>query len=458
MGQSEVEHMASSLQDSGKQRQEKLALSRELDRLRPEIEHLQLQLTNHHAVVAEKHRLQRQLDSVEVELENEKRSRQRAQDKESRILADDLKAKAESAQKCLASERREKDKLKKDHDSALSEAHALREQLEAKLSDMKASLSKAQAELKIARAEVDRRQAAKPILVPAALPEVNSFAPPKRKNNKRRSDDSSLQDVDLETPGNDKQSARFPAKKRGGQHAPVGEKSSFSVTPFLNRNKRSTSDLHGAQFPASDRSSLSEQVNSTREHAQAEAPLGSESPRDDEAVRAHTISAAVPKTQKPQKQRGRPKANQAAGVSSTTQHSTSLTAASLGGDSYHQTTSVGNQDEMNQERAAKAADRQENVQLKMLKREGQKLGLGPQVCDSAAEVEGKKRRRKLLGAGQATLFDDDVDDEPIATQSRPGQAVKRKKALPGGLSNAFATTSFSPLKRDRRGVGASFLG
>ena len=450
--------MGSSLQDSGKHMQEKLALSRELDRLRPELEHLQLQLTNHHAVVAEKHRLQRQLDSVEVELENEKRSRQRAQDKESRILTEDLKARAESAEKCLASERKEKDKLKKYHDSALSKANASIEQLQAKLSDLKESLSKSQAELKIAKAEVNSRQAANPIFVPAALPEVISFEPPKRKNNKRRSDGSSLQDVDFETPGHDKQPARFPAKKRAGQHAPVGEKSSFSVTPFLTRNKRSASDLPGSKPSASDRSSSPDQVDSTREQLQTEAPLGSGSPGDDQAALAHSIPAAVPKAQKSQKQRGRPKANQAAGMAPTTQHSTSLTAGSLGEDSSRQTLTVGNQDEMGQQIVAKAANRQENVQLKTLKREGQKLGLGPHVRDVAAEVESKKRRRKLLGAGQATLFDDDVEDEPVATQSHLGQGVKRKKALPGGLSNAFATASFSPLKRDRRGVGASFLG
>jgi hypothetical protein len=73
------------------------------------------------------------------------------------------------------------------------------------------------------------------------------------------------------------------------------------------------------------------------------------------------------------------------------------------------------------------------------------------------DANGKKKRRKLLGAN-TTIFDED-DGEVIAsvTEGLVGQAAKRKRAPLGGASNAFAKASFSPLKRDRRGVGASFL-
>jgi hypothetical protein len=73
-----------------------------------------------------------------------------------------------------------------------------------------------------------------------------------------------------------------------------------------------------------------------------------------------------------------------------------------------------------------------------------------------SDADAKKRKRKLLGANK-TLFDD--DDEETApkvqkTQLAPGRKLK---APLGGLNNAFAGKTFSPLKRDRRGVHASFL-
>ena len=65
-------------QDSAKLLSERLALSRELSLLKPEIEHLKSQLANHKELLAEKLALERQLDALEVDLANEKRATQRA--------------------------------------------------------------------------------------------------------------------------------------------------------------------------------------------------------------------------------------------------------------------------------------------------------------------------------------------------------------------------------------------
>ena len=72
-------------------------------------------------------------------------------------------------------------------------------------------------------------------------------------------------------------------------------------------------------------------------------------------------------------------------------------------------------------------------------------------ADGKATEGDKKKKRKFLGAG-TTLFDED-DGEP----ARPlaAAAVRRIKAPLGGGSNGFG--AFSPLKRHKRGVGASFL-
>ena len=86
-------------------------------------------------------------------------------------------------------------------------------------------------------------------------------------------------------------------------------------------------------------------------------------------------------------------------------------------------------------------------------------------------AEPKKKKRKLLGGGREnkTIFDGEVEDEDAVPKPVPTTAAtKRVKSLGGPKAmmakgplsttrNAFGKTSFSPLKRDRRGVNASFL-
>ena len=64
--------------DSTKVLAEKLALSRELAVLKPEIDHLRSQIDHQKDVLAEKLALERQLNSLEVELANERRAAQKA--------------------------------------------------------------------------------------------------------------------------------------------------------------------------------------------------------------------------------------------------------------------------------------------------------------------------------------------------------------------------------------------
>ena len=83
----------------------------------------------------------------------------------------------------------------------------------------------------------------------------------------------------------------------------------------------------------------------------------------------------------------------------------------------------------------------------------------PALQPKASEGDLKKKKRKLLGAANQTLFDADEGEatskpaKPVAVA--PGKRVRAQ--LGGGVRNAFANSSFSPLKRDRRGVNASFL-
>jgi hypothetical protein len=82
------------------------------------------------------------------------------------------------------------------------------------------------------------------------------------------------------------------------------------------------------------------------------------------------------------------------------------------------------------------------------------------------ETEPKKKKRKLLGGGK-TLFDEEdaeATKRPAKVTLGPPRLLGKgglagpKGGVRGGLSgtgSGFGT--FSPLKKDRRGAGASFL-
>ena len=448
--QAEVEAFGNSLQDSGKVLQEKFALARELDRLRPELDHLQSQLSNHQTVVAEKHRLQRQLDSLEVELENEKRARQRTQDKENKNVVAEFKSRAEDAEKRLASERKERDKLNKAHEKALSEATSRNERLQEEISTVKEKLSRLQAELRDAKAEVERHRVELQQQKTAESKPKRAGSTNNPANRKRRFEESILEDPAIQTPGDEYQRERRPSRKRG-EHAPVGEKSTFSVTPFLNRSKSAGS--------ASQESTVAELSDvpdpESQSEEEAEGPAEASEPEDHaEAPRPKGSRAkpAISSGEKGPKPRGRPKAKPASeaapsGTNASNQQGPALVKRGL----KQATREVSDASDQENDPAPKPTQTSKVTSKSLLR---PSLNLGP---PAVGDANGKKKRRKLLGAN-TTIFDEE-DGEVVAsvTEGLAGQAAKRKRAPLGGPSNAFAKASFSPLKRDRRGVGASFL-
>jgi hypothetical protein len=107
--------------DSNKTLSEKLALSRELSSLRPEVEHLRAQVESNQGLLTEKLSLQRQVTTMQVELENEKRNAARALAKQGKKLErdEDLRTEMEEIRKELISEK--KDRLKAEAAQAKAE-------------------------------------------------------------------------------------------------------------------------------------------------------------------------------------------------------------------------------------------------------------------------------------------------------------------------------------------------
>ncbi|KAJ3524796.1 hypothetical protein NM208_g11910 [Fusarium decemcellulare] len=421
-------------QDSNKVLQEKLALSHKLDQIQPELNHLKAQLETHRAVVAQKQDLERQLSSLEVELQNEKRSKQRMQSKSHDN--DHWKDQFEEAKKEL-------EKIKKEHNRELREAHGECDRLEGRVEDTRSKLKKTQTELKDARAELEASRAELEEARKAALSTKTTKKTVTVKDQpgrKRRAHEISLEDISIGTPGPDEATLKRSFKKRGAELALVGEKSTFSITPFLNRTKNldMEDELSEIQSPTGKAADVMEPL---QEHEEDDNEAGepvptepaedpAESPGHDNDVAIDAEVAPVPKARESPRQ-----AQEGPGRCTDNKKEHAVEEAE-----------AGEQENKPTQKAKKGAELK-TVAVDNLPKPGNLTGV---------DADGRKKKRKILGgANNKTLFDDDDGEtvpRPAKIQLAPG---RRLKAPLGGVSKAFGGATFSPLKRDRRGVGAT---
>lgn len=131
--------------DSNKILSEKLALSREISSLRPEVEHLRAQVESNQGLLSEKLSLTRQLTTLQVELENEKRTSARTISKQGRKMEQDeeLRNELEEVRKELAFER--KDRMKAEE--AVAKAEKAVEKVQADLESQQRATEKLEAKL-----------------------------------------------------------------------------------------------------------------------------------------------------------------------------------------------------------------------------------------------------------------------------------------------------------------------
>ncbi|KAK5990969.1 hypothetical protein PT974_09244 [Cladobotryum mycophilum] len=428
IGQAEVDCLNASMKDSTKVMQEKITLTRELDRLRPEMEHLQSQLADYQTVVAQKHDFQRQVNSLEVELENEKHSRQHSRDKEVDSMVNELRSKLEEAEKQAAVDKKERDKMKLEHERELAEAHGLTERLEERISTLKTKLKGVQSELRETQAELQTCQIS---LREAQASSQNSQDKRKEQlaarspNAKKQVSKKGKEEATVQTPNKD-DTVKRPVRKRATEQALLGEKSTFSITPFLNRTKNL---LDNSIEETPDLASATDYLEAIS-HEQNGSPsvqIVSE-PSDQGMVPKSQASDEVPVTKKAQKARGRPRMKPLSESPSSEKNRLVPLAKRAGG-----------QDNKDEPSATNAED----------------SGMTGNVSMVAANG---KKKRKLLGSANKTIFEEE-DGETIQKPAKgPLGPPRRLKAPLGGAVSAFAaTSSFSPLKRDRRGVNASFL-
>ena len=226
----ELNSLQSISNDSTKLLTEKLALSRELSTLKPEVEHLRSQAASYQMLLTEKLSLQRQLNTTQVELETERRATQRALTRERGRQAQDAKlaSELENLQAELAKERRERQKAERDVQKTLSEVEGKNTVLESRLDAFRNKLRITKEQLKDAQAELQSTQGAG-----KARPDPPGTAGLGKKDCKGPEKRNIAQldaDATIGTPG------ILPAAKKSKRGSTLpGDKSTFSITPFLNR-------------------------------------------------------------------------------------------------------------------------------------------------------------------------------------------------------------------------------
>lgn len=226
----EVNALNAASSDATKLLSEKLALARELNILRPELEHLQSQTSTQQKLLSKKLALEREVSSLQVELDTEKRTvhRIKAQGKSTASDEATTTAEIEELKKELARVKKEAQKSDRENRKKTAEWEGEKDHLEEKLEAYKNKLRGIKDQLSEAQSEIERLQAAK-MAQSAEMTKIRlngGAAANPRKRNVARFDP----DMTIGTPGNG-----GPAAKKQRFSVNPGDKSTFSMTPFLNR-------------------------------------------------------------------------------------------------------------------------------------------------------------------------------------------------------------------------------
>lgn len=487
--------------DSTKLLTEKLALSRELSTLKPELEHLRSQTAAQQNLLAEKLSLERQLSTIQVELENEKRAVQRALAKvgKSSELDEEAKAENEELRKELAKEKRLREKAEKALDKAQSEletekrnskrAHAQLNKTNAQDTELDAQAEELREEL--SREKRERERAEKAIQKSqmeweaqrALLDEkLNSF------RTKLRSTKEKLKERDAELaavqaaaaahmtkPDEAMKAAKNPRKRGAGQMDPdattlgtpgdgvpakrakravsaaPGEKSMFSITPFLNRTASVAADRpeEQDQEDANDQDDGEEALDAENTPSAAIKKVAKKdvAPKPKPLAPASTNKANT-KPAPPRKKTAIPTLEKVAEED-----------AEENGDKQTKSDEQAKENEAPTDAAASKIDLVPKLKPKAVPRKS----LMSFATFNEEPAPEKKKKRKLLGGGLGkTLFDEVEDAMPV--KPIPGKGLFAARALGKGsllgkgaaIKSGFTTTEdgfqFSPLKRDRKAV------
>jgi len=427
--------------DSTKLLAEKLSLARGLATLKTELDHLRTQANYQQTVLAEKLALQRHVSTLEVELEMEKRASKRTGHKEKRGDNEiELQKEVEELRKELSREKREKEKAQKAGDKGSNEWESRRAVLESKVEQLRTKLRESKEQVKELRTELAQAQAAITKASTTATNSGDSVKPGRKRTANQISTDSMIG-----TPDGVAVRRKRPATKSGKpDQNSLGEKSMFSITPYLNRtlNAAPETPRHEAELEANYR----HEVETNGQILTADPPQ----PAAEEDIQGSKDASKLAVLQ-PQQKKTKEKT-----ILTDARNTVTNTKAP-----QKKVRMAGTLEKVTEEEV------DENVEPPSTTATLVSMKLSTQnKAMAAGGAEPKKKKRKLLGAAK-TIFDEDDGEatkRPAKVALRParslvkGQPVGSKGGLQSGLSgNIRGFGAFSPLKKDRRGAQASFL-
>ncbi|KAK8138812.1 hypothetical protein PG984_002192 [Apiospora sp. TS-2023a] len=407
-------------------------------------------------------------DRLEEELQAEKRRSKKAQFKASDNTAEaDLRSQLEDVEKKLAAEQKQKEKIRHQSQESLTEAEARNDALEKKLEKMRTKTREVQEQLKQCQSDLRKAQKSKStVSEEIAAKTAGRQAAFKRRKPLDIANDE-ISQISIATPNGDEKPRKGVKKRFVPEPSMVGEKSTFSITPFLNRGKAGMDSTAGLDDDDDDElgdTSIIPQQFANNPGARAPSK---EISIEDDSVHlspdpAEAAEAASAEPEEPQvavKSRGRPKKALADAPSARknsqprpkTTLKKSAKVAKLAQVAEEGEVSGGQENE-----ADAAADKAKAGKVNFTEPEDASAPSAKISKGEEPKEEPKKKKRKVLGSTK-TLFDEDGEEEPEKAPTAQLKGVLKGKRQPPGVRNAFAGKSFSPLKRDRRGVAASFL-
>lgn len=389
---------------------DKLRLSRDLTNLQNELDRLRNQDSSYQALIPEKQELERQLNSLEVQLENEKNSHDRTRGKSSQQAAEigRLSVRIEELESNLARELRAKQQSEHDNRQQNTGWESQRSALETRIETLKKQLRTAKDKLQEAQNELQHRR--NNVRIENETSEPRSRTVPLQRPGPGGADYQG--GVTISTPG----AVRVQDKLKR-QSALPGDKSAFSITPYLNRTKNS-----GGSPSSSD----VEEEQPKRAKAQAQAQAKAK-----DATK--TVSRKPSIAEEPAAER-----------------------ASL--EDRGPSTRVPSKTTKGKSKAQEGKPASRPAPKPILEEDNDELE------SSLDQGQAKAKRRKLGAQRERSLFEDD-EDEGGLDMRKPG----RKLGLGGGRSSTLATSTqlsgasgiprnlgfaapmgFSPLKKDRK--------
>jgi hypothetical protein len=390
---------------------------------------------------------------IEKDLEAERRASKRAVEKSSNNKGRDLELQKqlEELQTQLTQEKRENEKARKEADTDLNASDTRKTVLESKLDQMRTKLRATKEELKECQTELGKARTAAAKVGTLSMQGTDAPA----KNPRKRAALEISTDVAIGTPDGVAVRGKRPAVKRGrADQTMLGEKSMFSITPYLNRTMSIAPESPGQNQP--NKPAAGERVRD--QAGTIDVPEGEED--QEEQLAEELFPSAPPKTKAKNKSVGKKvpvEKNVLGGSKQAVNHKKPTQKKPRAVGTLERVTEEDGDENEEPDKAplnTKAATAKPDA-LKASK---------PQT-KSVEEAEPKKKKRKLLGGGK-TLFDEEDGEatkRPTKVSLGPPRLLGRgglagpKGGMKPGIAAASGFGAFSPLKKDRRGIGASFL-